>query len=103
MGLPIRTIAEEEFAAYARAVEIAFGDEASDEDIRRERVLAELDRSYAAFDGPEMVGTAAVFTMPMAVPGGEVDVGYVTAVGVRPTHRRRGINTDLMRRQLDDA
>ncbi|MGZ8611836.1 MAG: GNAT family N-acetyltransferase [Actinomycetota bacterium] len=103
MGLPIRTIAEDEFAAYARAVEIAFGDEASDEDIRRERVLAELDRSYAAFDGPEMVGTAAVFTMPMAVPGGEVDVGYVTAVGVRPTHRRRGINTDLMRRQLDDA
>jgi predicted acetyltransferase len=39
----------------------------------------------------------------MTVPGGEVEVGYVTAVGVRATHRRRGINTQLMRRQLDDA
>lgn len=103
MGLPIRTITEDEFEAYARAVELAFSDDLSGEDLERERALAELDRSYAAFDGSEMVGTAAVFTMPMSVPGSEIDVGYVTAVGVRPTHRRRGINTDLMRRQLEDA
>jgi predicted acetyltransferase len=103
MGLPIRTITEDEFETYAKAVELAFSDEISEEDLRRERALAELDRSYAAFDGAEMVGTAAVFTMPMSVPGSELDVGYVTAVGVRPTHRRRGINTDLMRRQLEDA
>ena len=58
---------------------------------------------FAAFDGPEIVGTSGAYTMPMTVPGGQTEVGFVTAVGVRPTHRRRGINTELMRRQLDDA
>ncbi|MGH2635577.1 MAG: GNAT family N-acetyltransferase, partial [Actinomycetota bacterium] len=103
MDVQIRTITEDEFAAYGRAVEAAFSEAVSDEDVERERRLAELDRSFAAFDGPEIVGTAAAFTMPMSVPGGEIEVGYVTAVGVKPTHRRRGINTQLMRRQLEDA
>ncbi|HEY7756547.1 MAG TPA: GNAT family N-acetyltransferase [Actinomycetota bacterium] len=103
MDIEIRTISDEEFTAYARAVEVAFSDEPSEDDLRRERELAELDRCFAAFDGPEIVGTAAAFTMPMAVPGAEIDVGYVTAVGVKPTHRRRGVNTELMRRQLEDA
>ena len=103
MDVEIRTISEDEFATYARAVEMAFSDVPSDEDIERERVLVEYDRSFAAFDGPDIVGTGAAFTMPMTVPGGELDVGYVTAVGVRATHRRRGINTRLMRAVLDDA
>ena len=103
MDVEIRTISEDEFATYARAVEMAFSDVPSDEDIERERVLVEYDRSFAAFDGPDIVGTGATFKMPMTVPGGELDVGYVTAVGVRATHRRRGINTRLMRAVLDDA
>jgi predicted acetyltransferase len=65
--------------------------------------MAEPDRCFAAFDGPEIVGTSGAYTMPMTVPGAQTEVGFVTAVGVRPTHRRRGINTELMRRQLDDA
>lgn len=103
MDVEIRTISEDKFAGYLRAAELAFSDVPTDEDLERERVLVEYERSYAAYDGPEIVGTAAVFTMPMTVPGGEIEVGYLTAVGVRPTHRRRGINTQLMRRQLDDA
>ena len=103
MDLPIRTISEDEFPAFMRANEAAFSAALSEEEIQRERRLAELDRCLAAFDGPDIVGTAAAFTMPMTVPGGEIEVGYVTAVGVSPTHRRRGINTELMRRQLDDA
>ena len=65
--------------------------------------MAEVDRCFAAFDGPEIVGTAAAFTMPMTVPGAEIEIGFVTMVAVRPTHRRRGVNTALMRRQLDEA
>jgi predicted acetyltransferase len=104
MDLHIRTISEEEFPAYVRAVEAAFSDVPSDEDVERERRIAELDRCFATFDGPDIVGTAAVFSMPMTVPGGaEVEVGYVTAVGVKPTHRRRGVNTELMRRLHEDA
>jgi len=36
------------------------------------------------------------------VPGAQVPVGGVTMVGVRPTHRRRGILRDLMRAQLTE-
>ncbi len=57
MDVEIRTISEDEFATYARAVELAFSDVPSDEDIERERVLVEYDRSFAAFDGPDIVGT----------------------------------------------
>ena len=46
--------------------------------------MAEPDRYFAAFDGPEIVGTAGAYTMPMTVPGGETEVGYPTAVGVLP-------------------
>jgi predicted acetyltransferase len=103
MDLEIRAISEDEFPAFLRANEAAFSAVPTEEETQLERRLAELDRCLAAFDGPDIVGTAAAFTMPMTVPGGEIDVGYVTAVGVSPTHRRRGINTELMRRQLDDA
>jgi predicted acetyltransferase len=103
MDPTIRTITEDEFVTYARAIELAFASVPTDEEIARERSMAELDRSYAAFDGSRIVGAASVFTMPMTVPGGETTIGYVTGVGVVPTHRRRGINTALMRRVLEDA
>ena len=103
MDVAIRTITEEEFPAFLRANEAAFSDVPTVEDLERERKLARLDRCFAAFDGPEVAGTAGVYEMPMSVPGGEVDVGYVTGVGVKPTHRRHGIATELMRRELEDA
>ena len=103
MDIEIRTISEGELDDFFRATEAASSSAASDDDLERERTMAEPDRCFAAFDGPEIVGTSGAYTMPMTVPGGQTEVGFVTAVGVRPTHRRRGINTELMRRQLDDA
>jgi predicted acetyltransferase len=103
MDLQIRSIAEDEFEAYATAAETAFGSFLDADDLVRERALAEPDRSFAAFDGDRIVGTAATITVTMTVPGAEARVGFVTAVGVVPTHTRRGINTALMRRTLDDA
>jgi predicted acetyltransferase len=103
MDVTIRPIREDEFPAYLRANEASFSSVPSDEDSERERSLNEPERSFAAFDGEDIVGTAGVFTMPMTVPGGELEIGYVTAVGVKPTHRRRGIATRLLRRQLDEA
>jgi predicted acetyltransferase len=103
MDLTFRRIVEDEFPAFLGANEAAFSDVPTDEDLERERRLARLERCIAALDGSEIVGTSGVFEMPMTVPGEEVDVGYVTGVGVKPTHRRRGIATQLMRRQLEDA
>lgn len=39
----------------------------------------------------------------MTVPGNTVPAAGVPVVGVKPSHRRRGINSALMRRQLDDV
>jgi predicted acetyltransferase len=62
----------------------------------------EFDRSLAAFDGTAIVGTTGLISMTLTTPGGKAAMPGVTAVGVLPSHRRRGILTALMRRQLDD-
>lgn len=103
MDVQIRGIREDEFESFANAVEIAFGNFADAGDLERERSIAELDRTLAAFDGDRIVGTVATVTMPMTVPGAELEIGFVTAVGVVPTHTRRGINSALMLRALEDA
>jgi predicted acetyltransferase len=55
------------------------------------------------FDGRQVVGTAGIFSYKMAVPGGgSLACGGVTRVGVAATHRRRGLLTAMMRRQMDD-
>lgn len=49
-------------------------------------------------------GNAGAFTFGLTVPGGAVvSAAGVTAVSVAATHRRRGILTSMMRRQLDDV
>lgn len=66
------------------------------------RGTAELDRSLGVFDGDLLVGTAAVCSFTMTVPGGPIPVAGVTAISVLPSHRRRGILSSLMTRQLSD-
>ncbi|MFJ3229688.1 GNAT family N-acetyltransferase [Streptomyces sp. NPDC086787] len=66
--------------------------------------LIETDRSLAAWDGAEVVGTAGAFAFRLTVPGGaSVPAAGVTMVSVSATHRRRGVLTSMMRRQLDDV
>jgi predicted acetyltransferase len=61
------------------------------------------DRVHAARDGDTVVGGAGVYPVVCTVPGGRVPAAAVDAVGVLPTHRRRGVLTALMRAQLDDC
>ena len=68
----------------------------------QDRPLLDFARGLGAFDGDEMVGKTQAITFSMSVPGGHLPTAGVTAVTVFPTHRRRGILTELMRRQLDD-
>jgi Acetyltransferase (GNAT) domain len=60
----------------------------------------EWDRTVAAFDKDIPVGGAAICTRSRTVPGAVLPVAGVTWVGVAPTHRRRGILTSPMRKQL---
>jgi predicted acetyltransferase len=61
-----------------------------------------FERMHATFDGDRIVGGAGAFPFELTVPGGTVPCGGVTVVGVLPTHRRRGILTEMMRAQLED-
>ena len=74
----------------------------TDAELVTTREVTEFDRTLAVFDGAEIVATAGIFSYEMTVPGGALGCGGVTRVTVLPTHRRRGLLTAMMRRQLDD-
>ncbi|MGV9264795.1 GNAT family N-acetyltransferase [Kitasatospora sp. NPDC003701] len=64
----------------------------------------EMDRGLLAVsaDG-RPVGTAAAYSFELTLPGGVLaPAAGVTGVGVLPSHRRRGVLTAMMRRQLAD-
>jgi len=93
----------EELRGAVGAILHYFGQEQSAEDAERLTQWLELERMHAAFDGARAVGGAGAFSYRMSVPGGDVPAAGVTVVGVLPTHRRRGVLTQLMRAQLDDC
>lgn len=98
---PIRPISEDEFKAFYTVIEHAFNSSyPTEEELRYDLRVFEFDRSLAAFDGTEIVGTATSLSLQMTVPGGTAAVAGVTAVTTAPSHRRRGILTSLMHRQL---
>ncbi|MGA5097950.1 GNAT family N-acetyltransferase [Streptomyces lavendulocolor] len=106
MTTELRVLRAAEWDHWYGQLEVAFGavPEAPQE---RElwRALTECERSIGVWDGGVCVGTAGAFSFRLSVPGGggPVPVAGVTMVGVVPTHRRRGILTSMMRRQLDDV
>ncbi|MBM3696782.1 MAG: GNAT family N-acetyltransferase, partial [Actinobacteria bacterium] len=100
----VRPITAEEFGPWEQVIGAAFGFDPRPEDSEAWKQRAEFDRYLVALDGEEMVGTAGALTYSMTVPGGaQVTFGGVTAVATRPTHRRRGVLTALMRRLEEDA
>jgi predicted acetyltransferase len=102
MDLQIRTCAPEELRQFVTTTELAFGEEAPEEDLETSHRIFDPDRCTLAADGDSMVGTAGVFPFSMSVPGGDLPTAGVTMVGVLPTHRRKGILTKLMKHQLAD-
>jgi len=80
----------------------AFGDELKDEDFERHSSTMPLDRFLTAYDDGRPVGTTGAYPFRLTVPGGELAAGGVTWVAVLPSHRRRGVLTQMMRTQLDD-
>jgi predicted acetyltransferase len=104
MDVEIRTITDEERADWVRAADTAFSSTPKDDELEASLPVIETDRSFAAVDDGRMVATAAAITFRMVVPGGDrIPTAGVTMVGVVPTHRRRGINTRMMRAILDQA
>jgi predicted acetyltransferase len=61
------------------------------------------ERMHAAFEDGAIVGGAGAFPFELSVPGGSLPCAGVTAVGVHPTHRRRGVLRSMMDAQLRDV
>ncbi|WP_447037442.1 GNAT family N-acetyltransferase [Streptomyces sp. DSM 118878] len=105
MTTDLRVLAKDEWDTWYQALDVAFGGvpESPDEQ-ELWQSLTERERSIGVWDGEACVGTAGSFSFRLTVPGGAlVDAAGVTMVGVAATHRRRGILTSMMRRQLDDV
>ena len=104
MSIDYRMIRDDELAAFDECQRIGMvGDPSTAELIERRRTFQEIDRSIAAFDEGQVVGTASAFTKRLTTPGGEVAMGGLTMVSVRSTHRRKGILTEMMRRHFEDC
>lgn len=102
MTIEIRPVPEEDLVPFANAGATAFGSAVADH-IEEERHILEHDRTLAAFDGEEIVSTAGAFSLQLTVPGGVAPAAGVTWVSVKPTHRRQGILTQMMQRQLNNV
>jgi GNAT superfamily N-acetyltransferase len=95
----IRPITDDELAAWFAASGTAFYIWASDPHAMAEfrRPTIEIDRAIGAFEDGTIVGTFRSFGTRLTLPGGaRIPVNAVSAVTVRPTHRRQGILTRMI-------
>jgi predicted acetyltransferase len=102
----IRFITEDEVVDYRTAVAFGFGLDLPPDDGDKRDLYAAIrpaSRSIAAFDRDRMVATFAGIDFDLTVPGGTVAMAGTTSVTVHPTHRRRGLLTEMMRLHLDQA
>ena len=92
----LRSPTAEELPRFIAPLSIAFLEEFTEAAIENERRTIELDRSVGALEGDHVVGYSGAYSFRLTVPGGEVGAAGVTAVGVLPSHRRRGILRRMM-------
>lgn len=99
----MRPISAEEFPAFARTGEAAFGHHVTPEEIEAWRGIIDMERTLAIFDEGQIVATALTVPFELTLPGlTRLPVEGVAEVGVLPTHRRQGLLRALMRRLLDE-
>ncbi len=101
--LVLRQLTRADSGPAMELVEIVFNAEPISEAERAiETEILELDRGrgIGMFDGAELVGLGTITAFEIAVPGGGLPLAGVTAIGVKTTHRRRGIMRQMIRHQL---
>jgi predicted acetyltransferase len=94
---------ERALETYHRVESAAFGDPPDPSHRAAKRAMVDPSRWYLAeLDGTACGGVGS-FATELTVPGGAtVPAGGVSDVGVLPTHRRRGVLSALLDRQLCD-
>jgi predicted acetyltransferase len=103
----MRLIEAGEEERFVRSVMVPFLDPPNEEDgeeLAHWVSTLESDRAWVQDDRGRFVANGAIDSMDLTVPGGgTVKMAGVTAVGVHPTHRRRGFLTQMMALMLSDA
>ncbi|MGW0602445.1 GNAT family N-acetyltransferase [Streptomyces sp. NPDC002644] len=104
--MEIRSTTDQDFEVFLDTLHCAFGSFRDTPPEGSEGWWAgyEMDRGlFALADDGRPIGTAGAYSFELTLPGGAVvPAPGVTAVGVLPTHRRQGVLSALMRRQLQD-
>lgn len=104
MATELRGLEADQWDQWYGKVVRAFGGVSEPEEAEHWKRVTEIERALAVWDGDEVVGTAGTHSFRMTVPGGaSVPTAGLTLVSVQTTHRRRGVLTSMMRRQLDDV
>jgi predicted acetyltransferase len=103
MGLDVRTIQKDELPAWVEAKNVGFLGHAGDGEADITAEFADLDRTLGAFDGDRVVGTLRSFPTELTLPGGPVSCTALTNVTVTGTHRRRGLLTRMITRDLAES
>ena len=103
--MEIRQVRDEEFFQWRIAVRGSLGDHTNPEStafMRAHRV--EIDRLLVCMDDDTMAGSGGADSFDMTLPGGaQVPVAGVAYITTAPTHRRRGVQRNIMKRIHDDA
>ena len=101
MDLQLRPVSAGGLEDFARAEARANGWHATQEYVVHGQHSVAPDRTLAAFDGEELVGTSVSHQFEMRVPGPILPLAGLGWVSVQPTHRRRGIMTEMMQAHLE--
>lgn len=100
----VRSLGPDDLELYHRVNAAAFGLPPDPAQLESKRPLIDPGRLLLAEIDGEPCGGAGSFASELTVPGGAIlPVAAVSDVGVLPTHRRRGVLSALMRRQLEDV
>ncbi len=114
MDAVVRRIRAEEAAEFRRSVMVPFldpfagdPDQIADEDLWQAK--AELDRAWVVDTGDRFAGNACAYSVDVTLPAPPdrpcptIPMAGISAVGVHPTHRRRGFLRQLITAMHDDA
>lgn len=109
MTLELRPVDRSEAEAFVRTTYLSFGGVPPDERLARGVARFEPDFALAVFDRGRIVATASAYPFEITLPAGTASETLpvlacpgVTQVGVIATHRRQGLLTRLMERQVRD-
>lgn len=103
-GLQVRAVSVDETEEWNRALNFGFLRPEAGIAPELRRRLFEPGRMLAGFDGERQIATFRSFDTELTVPGGAVvPADAITNVTVSSTHRRRGLLSAMMRRDLAAA